>query len=547
MPWLHNYTPLGSLWLSALAAALPFLLLCWLLVARRVKGPQAALAASLCALGLALFVWGMPPGLALGAAGYGLAFAVFPLLWVLVPAMWIYNMTVEAGQFEIVRRSISALTEDRRIQAIFIAFAFGSLLESTAGFGTPVAIGAAMLIGLGFNPLKAAAICLVANTAPVAFASMGMPVIVAGQMSGLDVFKLSALVGVQTALLAALLPAWVCVLLCGWRRALEVWPAILAAGLGSAAPMLFLSRLHGPLLPSLMSAAGSLVCLALLCRFWQPARIYRFASDAALSDNIVPGAAVQVPAQASVKSLSGPQVLLAWLPWVLLSAMAALFSLGPLGEWLSFINLEPLPWPGLDGLAWKNQPLVAAPEAIRSIYNFNFSTSAGTFIFCTGLVVPLIMPGYGYAQAGRALWRTLVQLRFSLATVALVMVLAQLLNYSGMSYSLGLALTHTGALFPLFAPILGWIGVFSTGSATSSNALFAGMQRATAEAIALDPHITVAANTAGGISAKMISPQSIAVAVAGTGLHGQEGALLRGVIRHSLIMLLIVCLLTWFL
>lgn len=536
MPFFHDYTPLGPLWLSALTAALPFLLLCWLLVVRKMKGPQASLAACLCALLLALFVWGMPASMALSAAGYGVAFAVFPLMWVLVPAMWIYNMTVDAGQFDIVRRSISALTEDRRIQAIFIAFAFGALLESTAGFGTPVAIGAAMLIGLGFNPLKAAVLCLLANTAPVAFASMGMPVIVASQMSGLDVLKISALVGGQMALLAAILPAWICVLVCGWRRSLEVWPAILACGLGAAAPMFFLSRLDGPLLPSLMSAVGSLVCLALLCRFWQPARIYRFAADD-------PAGAPE--ADAVAERLSGALVLRAWLPWALLAGMAALFSLGPLGAWLSFINLEPLAWPGLDGLAWKNAPLVAAPEAIRSIFNFNFSTSAGTFIFCTGLLTPLLMPGYTYARAFRALLRTLVQLRFSLITVTLVLILAQLLNYSGMSYSIGLALTHTGALFPLFAPFLGWIGVFSTGSATSSNALFAGMQRATAEAILIDPHITVAANTAGGITAKMISPQSIAVAVAGTGLAGQEGALLRGTIRHSVIMMLIICLLTW--
>ena len=539
MHWTQSYTPLGGLWLSALAAAVPFALLCWQLLIRRTKGHVAALTALAGACVLAITVWDMPLELVVNAGLYGAAFGAFPILWIILTAMWVYSMTVDAGQFALVRDSISTLTDDRRIQAIFIAFAFGALLESTAGYGSPVAIGAAMLIGLGFPPVQAAVLCLVANTVPVAYAGLGLPAVVAAQVSELDAFRISQIVGRQLPLLAAFVPLWLSVLVCGWRRSLEIWPVLVAAGLGSAVPTFVFANYHGYTLPGIMGAVGSLGAVAGVMCFWKPARVFRFAHDAALPDS-GPGAA----------GTERNVVLRAWLPWIALAVLVVLSAWTPMRALLNSLQYAKISWPGLEQAVFKAAPIAAASgaglgEAMPAVFTLNLLSSPGTIIFLTGLLLPLIMPDYSYARAGRACARTCVQMRFSVATVLLILALAQVMNFSGMSYTLGLAFTHTGAFFPLFAPVLGWIGVFLTGSDTSSNALFCGMQHTTAAAVGMDPYLAVAANTTGGVTAKMISPQSIAVAVGATGMTGQEGTLLRAAVGHSLLMLGMVCLLTW--
>ncbi len=539
MFWTHDYLPLGNLWLSALAAAAPFVLLCWQLLIRRAKGPVAALTALAGAFLLAVLVWGMPLSKALAAGSYGLAFGAFPILWIILTAMWVYTMTVDAGQFAIVRDSISSLTDDRRIQAVFIAFAFGALLESTAGYGAPVAIGAAMLIGLGFPPILAAVLCLIANTVPVAYAGLGLPAVVAAQVSGLETFRISQIVGSQLPILSFFVPLWLCVVLAGWRRALEVWPVLLAGGLGSAVPTFVFAWYSGHTLPGIMGAIGSLAAVALVTRCWKPSRVYRFAHETAAA--VAPVASMAEPARRD----SSGRVLRAWLPWIVLTVLVILSSWSLVREALNSLQYARIAWPGLHESVIKGAPLAAAPEPMSALFTLNLASSPGTIIFVTGLLLPLIMPDYSYARAFRALGRTCVQMRFSIVTVLLILALAQIMNYSGMSYTLGLAFTHTGALFPLFSPVLGWIGVFLTGSDTSSNALFCGMQRTTAEAVGMDPYVAVAANTTGGVTAKMISPQSVAVAVGATGMAGQEGALLRRTIGHSLLMLALVSALTW--
>ena len=530
MSWAHTYDPAGGIWLSAGAAALPFAILSWQLLIRRTKGHIAALSSFAGAFALATLLWKMPVTLALSASVYGAAFAAFPILWIVLTSIWIYEMTVDAGQFSIVRDSISALTNDRRIQAVVIAFAFGALLESTAGYGSPVAIGAAMLIGLGFPPVKAAVLCLVANTVPVAYAGLGLPALVAGQVSELDPFLVSRVIGRQLPLLALFVPLWISILVCGWKRSWEIWPVLLAGGLGSALPTFAFANWHGYMLPGLMGAVGSLVSIALTLCFWKPKQAYRFAGDSPTQTVLHP------------RNI----VFRAWMPWILLTVLVALSSLGPVRAALNAVQYARFSWPVLDQAILKTIPLVPVPEALSAEFTLNLISSPGSIIFLTGLLLPWIMPGYSGKRAMGAFLRTVCRMRYSILTILLILAMAQVMNFSGMSYTLGLIMTHTGTIFAFFAPILGWIGVFLTGSDTSSNALFCGMQRSAAQSVGIDPYLAVAANTTGGVTAKMLSPQSIAVAAGAVGLPpGQEGTLMRRTIGHSLLMLAIICLLTW--
>jgi len=530
MSWAHIYDPAGGIWLSAGAAALPFVILSWQLLIRRAKGHIAALSAFAGTVVLAILLWKMPVTLALSAGLYGMAFAAFPILWIILTSMWVYEMTVDAGQFSIVRDSISTLTDDRRIQAIVIAFAFGALLESTAGYGSPVAIGAAMLIGLGFPPVQAAILCLVANTVPVAYAGLGLPALVAAQVSELDPFLVSRVIGRQLPILAMFVPLWLSILVCGWKRSWEIWPVLLAGGLGSALPTFAFANWHGYMLPGLMGAIGSLISITLVMVFWKPARPYLFAGDAQVQTSLPP------------RNI----VLRAWTPWILLTLLVALSSITPIRTALNAVQYIRFPWPSLDQAVCKTLPLVAVPQAIPAEFTLNLISSPGSIIFFTGLLLPWLMPKYSYKQAARAFIRTVCRMRFSILTILLILAMAQVMNYSGMSYTLGLAMTYSGALFAFFAPILGWIGVFLTGSDTSSNALFCGMQRSAAQSVGMDPYLAVAANTTGGVTAKMVSPQSIAVAAGAVNLPpGQEGTLMRRTVGHSLLMLSMVCLLTW--
>ncbi len=537
--WLQVYDPLGSLapsmpqyLISALVAGIPLYLLFYMLAVKRTPGHKAAFVGTGSAVLLAILVWGMPVGMAVSATAMGALFGLFPIVWIVITAVWVYNMTVESGEFEIIKESLAALTDDRRLQAIFIAFAFGAFIEGTAGFGTPVAITAAMLVGLGFNPLYAAGICLIANTAPVAFGAIGIPIVVAAQVSGLDMMKISSICGRQLPFLSVIVPFWVCVTMCGFKRTFEVLPALLTAGLCFAVSQFVFSNYHGPYLPDIMSAVITIIGMVVLLRVWKPKATWHFPDEP--------------PSSGAVKcSYSAGEVVRAWAPYIILAAMVFVWGLqlfksavGPSTTWA-------FEWPGLHNLVTKTAPIVPKDVAYAAKFTFNPLTAAGTAILFTGLLSVLIMPGYSMGKAMSCLARTCHQLRFPILTIAMILGLAYIMNYSGMSSSLGLAFTKTGALFPFFAPILGWLGVFLTGSDTSSNALFSGLQRTTAEAVGVDPNLTVAANSSGGVTGKMISPQSISVATAATGLIGKEGNLFRFTLWHSIAMLMVLCVMTY--
>lgn len=540
--WTQLYDPLGKLipmpeyLLSALVAGIPLYLLFYLLAFKRAAGYKAALAGTAAALLLAVTVWKMPVSMAISSTVYGALFGLFPIIWIVVTAVWVYNMTVESGTFQIIKESLAALTDDRRLQAIFIAFAFGSFIEGTAGFGTPVAITAAMLAGLGFNPLYAAGICLIANTAPVAFGAIGIPIIVSANTSGLDMQTLSSIVGRQLPLLSFVVPAWVCVTMCGFKRTLEVVPALLTAGACFAVSQFLFSNFHGPYLPDIMSAIITIVGMIVLLRFWKPKHSWHFPDEQPLK---------------SVKlTYSKGAVLRAWAPYLILAAMVFIWGLVAFKTFIAPMDGFRFDWPLLSGLVAKSAPIVS-PDVVGTagalygaVFNFNIISAAGTSILLTGILSIFIMPKYGFGKAFSCFFRTCYQLRFPVVTIATILGLAYIMNYSGMSSTLGLAFTKTGALFPFFAPFLGWLGVFLTGSDTSSNALFSGLQRTTAEAVGVDPNLTVAANSSGGVAGKMISPQSISVATAATGLIGKEGNIFRFTLYHSIAMLIVLCVLT---
>lgn len=535
MSWTQVYDPSGNIVLSAVMAGIPLIVLFYMLAVRRAKGHHAAGLGLLVSLLLAIFVWGMPAQTAVSSILYGAAYGIFPIIWIVITAVWVYNMTVESGEFEHIKESLARLTDDRRLQAIFIAFAFGSFIEGTAGFGTPVAITAAMLVGLGFNPLYAAGLCLIANTAPVAFGAIGVPIIVAGQVSGFDAMVISKIVGRQLPFLAVVVPLWLCVTMCGFKRSMEVMPAIVVAGVCFAGSQFVFSNFHGPTLPDIMSAIIALVGLMLLLRVWKPSRIWRFEGE--------------IPVNLSGAAPALGVVLRAWVPYIILAVMVFFWGLPVFKNMLDgmsgAIATKGFAWPALDGMVNRTVPIVLKDAPYAAYFKFNWLSAGGTAILLSGFIAVPFMPGYSFGQAIACLCRTIKQLRFPIVTIAMILGLAFLMNYSGMSSSLGIGFTKTGGLFPFFAPLLGWLGVFLTGSDTSSNALFCGMQRSTAEVVGMPPELAVAANSSGGVTGKMISPQSISVATAATNMVGQEGNLFRFTLGHSVAMTLFICVLTY--
>ncbi|EAX48162.1 L-lactate transport [Thermosinus carboxydivorans Nor1] len=540
MTWTQVYNPLGNIGLSALVAAIPLFILLYMLGVRRSKGHHAAIVGVTSAVLLAILVWGMPAGLAISATLNGAMFGIFPIVWIVVTAIWVYNMTVESGEFEIIKNSLASITDDRRLQALFIAFAFGSFIEGTAGFGTPVAITAAMLVGLGFNPIYAAGICLIANTAPVAFGAIGIPIVVAANVTQLDMMHISQIVGRQLPFLSIIVPLWLVVTMCGWKRAMEVLPAVLVAGICFAGTQFITSNYVNPYLPDITSAVVTIVGLLVFLKVWKPANVWHFPNEK-------PAATGGVKLQYTTG-----EVLRAWAPYIILAVLVFLWADDKyLKLKLSLLNIDKampwftISWPGLDGLVMKAAPVVAKPSPYPAKYVVNIFSAAGTAIFLSGLLSLFIIPNYGFGRAMACFGRTIKQLIYPIFTIAMILGLAYIMNYSGMSSTLGLAFTATGALFPFFSPILGWLGVFLTGSDTSSNALFGSMQKTAAQQIGVDPNLTVAANSSGGVCGKMISPQSISVATAATGLVGEEGTIFRFTLWHSIAMILFMAVLTY--
>jgi lactate permease len=538
--WQHNYEPLGgSLALSAPVAALPILVLFLLLGVWRLPSWKAALAALATALAVAVGVYGMPVPMALISTVYGAAYGLFPIAWIVFSSIMLYRLAVDTGKFEIIKDSVGSLTDDRRLQAMFIAFSFGAFIEGAAGFGAPVAVSGAMLAGLGFNPFYAAGICLLANTAPVAFGSIGIPVTTLANVTGLPVLPLSAMVGRLCAMISVIIPGYLIVVMAGRQRALEVLPAILACGLSFAGMQFFVSNYMGPELTDILSSLTCIVVMVAVLKLWKPASIMRLDGDAPVT-------------HASLKH-SGRDMLLAWLPYLLLvvfvltwgepeiKAAIDRWTHGVMPSWLpqAPTGLNGIMVPGLHNAITRIPPVTAAPAPYAAVFTLNWLSASGTACFLATLVTALLL-GVKPRQVVGIYRATFAQLSFAMLTIASMLGLAYLMNYSGMTSTLGLALAASGVAFPFFSAVVGWLGVFLTGSDTSANALFGNLQVVTANALGLNPVLTASVNSAAGVMGKMISVQSIAVAVAATGMTADdESRLFRFTIRHSVLLMVV--------
>ena len=538
--WQHNYEPLGgSLALSAPVVALPILVLFLLLGVWRLPSWKAALAALATALAVAIGVYGMPVPMALISTVYGAAYGLFPIAWIVFSSIMLYRLAVDTGKFEIIKDSVGSLTDDRRLQAMFIAFSFGAFIEGAAGFGAPVAVSGAMLAGLGFNPFYAAGICLLANTAPVAFGSIGIPVTTLANVTGLPVLPLSAMVGRLCAMISVIIPGYLIVVMAGRQRALEVLPAILACGLSFAGMQFFVSNYMGPELTDILSSLTCIVVMVAVLKLWKPASIMRLDGDAPVT-------------HASLKH-SGRDVLLAWLPYLLLvvfvltwgepeiKAAIDRWTHGVMPSWLpqAPTGLNGIMVPGLHNAITRIPPVTAAPAPYAAVFTLNWLSASGTACFLATLVTALLL-GVKPRQVVGIYRATFAQLSFAMLTIASMLGLAYLMNYSGMTSTLGLALAASGVAFPFFSAVVGWLGVFLTGSDTSANALFGNLQVVTANALGLNPVLTASVNSAAGVMGKMISVQSIAVAVAATGMTADdESRLFRFTIRHSVLLMVV--------
>ena len=555
-PWTQIYTPLGSLWLSAAVAAIPILFFFVALAGLRLKGHVAAAITLLLALAVAVFEYGMPAKQALASAGFGFAYGLWPIAWIIVTAVFLYKIVVKTGQFEIIRASVLSITDDQRLQLLLIGFSFGAFLEGAAGFGAPVAITSALLVGLGFEPLYAAGLCLIANTAPVAFGAMGIPIIVAGQVTGIDPFVIGAMAGRQLPLLSLFVPFWLVFIMDGRRGVKETWPAALVAGGSFAITQYFTSNHIGPELPDITSSLVSLVALAAFLKVWQPRRAANRAHTSARVG--ISGGAATLGGFGGGASFGGgsreaspytaAQTLRAWAPFLLLTAVVTVWSTksfkalfaahGALAPTVLSFHV-----PTLDMLVVRSAPIVSSPKLIDAVFKLDLISATGTAIFVTALL-SIALLRMKPRDAIVAFFETLGELRRPVLSIGFVLAFAFVANYSGISSTLALALAGTGAAFPFFSPFLGWLGVFLTGSDTSSNALFCSLQNTTAHQIGVSHTLLVSANTSGGVSGKMISPQSIAVACAATGLVGKEASLFRFTVRHSLFFAAIVGVIT---
>ncbi|MFO7248932.1 MAG: lactate permease LctP family transporter [Bacillota bacterium] len=543
MAWNQVYAPVGgNLWLSVFVALLPIVFFFYALAVRRMPGHKAGLITVALTVLIAVFVYRMPVSMALAATGYGIAYGLWPIAWIIVTAVFLYKITVKSGQFAIIRSSVVAITEDQRLQAILVSFCFGAFLEGAAGFGTPVAITAALLAGLGFHPLYAAGLCLIANTAPVAWGGVGIPITVAGSVSGIDPMLISQMAGRQLPLLSILVPFWLVAIMDGWRGIRETWPATLVAGLSFAAAQYVTANFISHELPDITSALVSLAVTAGFLKVWRPAYIFRF----------VQGRPVHIPARESghreaAATAGGTgytlgQAVKAWSPFLLLTVVIGIWSLKPVKDVLSSFTIQ-VPVPFLHNGVQKVPPVVETVTPYAAEFKFDWIGATGTAIFVTALLTKFLirMP---WRDWFKLFGETVCELSRPIVTVGAVLGFAYIANYSGQSATLGLALAATGSLFPFFSPVLGWLGVFLTGSDTSSNALFGNLQKVTGERIGIDPTLFVAANTTGGVTGKMISPQSVAVACAAVGLVGKESDLFRFTLKHSLLLLLVLCVLT---
>ena len=535
MPWSQNYSPVGGVGVSALIAVLPVTVLLALLAFWHVRAHRAAFVALLVAGAIAVFVYGMPVKLAVAAAGYGAAFGLLPIGWLLLNAIFIYQLSVETGEFVVLQKQIAGISRDRRIQALLLAFAFGAFIEGAAGFGAPVAISGGLMIGLGFKPLEAAKLALIGNTAPVAFGSIGIPLVTMAPIAGLDLQQLSAVVGRQISIFAFILPFWLITAQVGWRRMIEVWPACFTAGATFAIIQFLMSNFHGPWLVDIVAAAMTMLALLVLMRFWQPREELV---------NETPSTAAAAPGAPAATS----PVWRAWLPWIFLTGFVFCWGINPVKDQLNAWFAPQIPVPVLHLAVQRMPPVVSVPTLEKAIFNLNLLSATGTALLLAGIASAIGL-GVGFRRALQIYGQTILRVRVSLLTISTMMALGFMTRYGGTDTTMGLAMAGTGWLFPFFSPIIGWLGVALTGSDTSSNVLFGNLQKVSAGQLGFSPMLMCAANSTGGVMGKMIDAQSIVVVTVATGGRPDSpdaGTVLRAVFWHSIALAALVGLLTLF-
>jgi lactate permease len=565
MSWIQVYDPLGAPWLSTAAAALPIVLLLVALGILEWRAHLAALAGLLAALAVSVFVFGMPVTAAGATALYGAAYGFLPIGWIILNAVFLYNLTVETGQFEIVKSSVGRLSRDRRIQALLVAFSFGAFIEGASGFGTPVAICSALLIGLGFAPLYAAGLSLIANTAPVAFGAIGTPILTLAAVTGIPAHTLGMMAGRQLPFVSLIVPAWLVVTMSGWRGLRGVWPAVAVCGGTFAVVQFAWSNYIGPELVDIAGGLASIAALALFARVWHPRDVWEFPAGSDRGQTGVrPASDHQSVTAVGEDHTSRAAAARAWTPWLFLSLAVIIWGLAPSKAFLNggrrgletyrakqklYVSRALAPsWevPLLHRMVFRDYPVVPAPvdpaqiddpayrneRAEAALFTLNWASATGTAILLAAIATALFLR-VSVAQFVGIAFMTLRRMRTSLATIMLMLALGFVTRYGGTDATLGLAFTKTGMLYPFFAAMLGWLGVALTGSDTSSNVLFGSLQKITAQQLGFNPTLIVTANSTGGVMGKMIDAQSIVVATASTGQVGQEGRILRFVFWHS--------------